>query len=122
MHPFGKTWPSWIAEHKLYASDTCTEDFYMLSHPKNKDKATELCDVQFDLTYLRETILRQWRANFPNDQSECVPVDIRIRLTIIDRNLEFTAYWPADDLENPKVIRGSQMSVSVVSAFRPGTE
>jgi hypothetical protein len=119
MHPFQAKWPSWIAEHKLYVSDTCTEDFYTRRHVKNRGKTTELV-VQFDLTYVRDAIRAQSPEEFA-DEKNYTEVNIRVRLTIIDRNLEFTAYWPADDTENAKVIRGSQMSVNVVSAFRPGT-
>jgi hypothetical protein len=121
MHPFHAKWPSWIAEHKLYVSDTCTEDFYKRSHVKNRGKTTELGVVQFDLTYVRDAIRAQSPEEFA-DEDNYIEVNIRVRLTIIDRNLEFMAYWPADDPEGAQVVRGSQMLLNVVSAFKPGTE
>jgi hypothetical protein len=41
-------------------------------------------------------------------------------MELIDRNLEITARWPADD-ENGTVIQGSRTYVNLVSAFIPGT-
>jgi hypothetical protein len=121
MHPFHAQWSSWIAEHKLYVSDTCTEDFYTRRHVKNRGKTTELGVVKFDLTFVRDAIRAKSLEEF-DDEDNYIEVNIRIRLTIIDRNLEFTAYWPADDPEGAQVVRGSQMLLNVVSAFRPGTE
>jgi len=46
-------------------------------------------------------------------------VEIRITLKVIDRHLEFTAYWPADD-ENAAAIQGSQSVFDITSAFKPG--
>jgi hypothetical protein len=36
MHFFEPENPRWIVEEALFASDTCVEDFYALTHAKNK--------------------------------------------------------------------------------------
>lgn len=36
MHPFNAEWPTWIAQHKLFVSDECTEDFYTRHHTHNR--------------------------------------------------------------------------------------
>jgi hypothetical protein len=140
LHPFDAKWSTWIAQHKLFVSDVCTEDFYTRHHNNNRGtlqyiptydqrtnqlcltgKTTELGAVEFDLTYLKDEIRRQSPEEFDNEENY-IEVNIRIRLKIIDRNLDFTAYWPADDPDNAKVIRGSHKLMNVVSAFKPGTD
>jgi hypothetical protein len=48
-------------------------------------------------------------------------VTLRTRMTIIDRHMEFAAFWPSDD-EGAAAIRGSQTTFDMSSAFKPGTE
>jgi hypothetical protein len=52
--------------------------------------------------------------------SEHYEVTLLIRMKVIDRHLEFMAYWPAND-ENAAAIQGSQTSFDLSSAFKPGT-
>jgi hypothetical protein len=47
-------------------------------------------------------------------------VTLRIQMKVIDRYLEFTAYWPADS-DDAVAIQGSQASFDLSSAFKPGT-
>lgn len=54
------------------------------------------------------------------DGEEMYDVTLRVRLQVIDTNLEFAAFWPADD-ENAEPIAESQISFDVRSAFAPGT-
>jgi hypothetical protein len=48
-------------------------------------------------------------------------ITLRIRMTVIDRHMEFAAYWPAED-EGAAAIQGSQSTFDMSSAFKPGTE
>jgi hypothetical protein len=52
--------------------------------------------------------------------SERYEVTLRIQMKVIDRHMEFTAYWPADD-DDAVAIQGSQASFDLSSAFSPGT-
>lgn len=57
---------------------------------------------------------------FSDDGSKHYEVMLRIVLTVIDRHLEFAAYWPADD-KDAAPVQGSQKRFGMTTAFRPGT-
>jgi len=50
--------------------------------------------------------------------SERYDVTIRVVFKVIDRHLEFAAYWPSDD-ENSIAIQGSQVGFDITLAFEP---
>jgi len=52
--------------------------------------------------------------------SERYEVTLLVRMKVIDRHLEFTAHWPADD-KNATAIPGSQTCFELSAAFKPGT-
>ena len=115
-HIFKPTETEWILEEQLWASETCVQDFFQLTHPNNAGKMMEIGAVEFDMTNKRQEIRRQNRRNG-------VLLDkavVLIELTVIDRNLEFTARWPATP--EGEIIQGSRKFFSVASAFTPGTQ
>jgi hypothetical protein len=75
--------------------------------------------VQFDLTHLKDRI----QIYVPPDAEhgfERYEVMLRIRMKVIDRHLEFVAYWPDND-EDAATIYGSQTVFDLSSTFKPGT-
>jgi hypothetical protein len=122
----------WRAEEILYVSETCTEDHYKLSHPKNEGtsvyqycevfhadvyvgKVTELGKIEFDLSHLKgriplsRPVKGQWHHS----------VTVLIDIVVIDRDLKFFVRWPAN--KDGEIVQGSQESFSMVAAFHPGT-
>ena len=75
--------------------------------------------MEFDVTHLKDRI-QMYVPPDTDHGAERYNVTIRVVMKVIDRHLEFVAYWPADD-ENAAVIQGSQMSFDLTSAFKPGT-
>jgi hypothetical protein len=119
LHIFSDEDSKWIAEEVLYASDTCVEDYYTRFHAKNKGKTTEFGIAKFDVTHLKD----QMQMHIPDDGddgSERYEVVLRIELKVIDRHMEFTAFWPHDD-KNAQAIPGSQASFDMASTFKLGT-
>ncbi|XPS69479.1 hypothetical protein M3J09_001749 [Ascochyta lentis] len=114
-HLFEPDDKEWIIEEKLWASETCTLDFYKLDHPNNAGKTMKIGTVEFDVTDMRETI----RAANKKARRLINKAVILVEMTVIDRNLEFTARWPAT--QDGQVIQGSRKFFSVASAFTPGT-
>lgn len=115
-HVFKPSEREWIVEEQLWASETCTLDFYKLDHQHNARKAMEIGLVMFDITKLRQKIRTENRRDGE-------PIDkavILVEMTVIDRNLEFTARWPPTP--EGEVIQGSRRFFSVASAFTPGTQ
>jgi hypothetical protein len=47
-------------------------------------------------------------------------VELLIKMKAIDRDFEFTAFWPADD-DNTAAIQGIQSASDLSLAFKPGT-
>jgi hypothetical protein len=129
---------TWSADEELYASDTCIEDFYTRHHPKNRGTANPLKSiwiyasltratgktskfgkVEFDVTHLQDHI-ELYTPPDDNDGWERYEVTLRIRIQVIDRHLEFTAYWPDDDA-NAAPIRGTQTCFDLSAVFKPDT-
>jgi hypothetical protein len=75
--------------------------------------------VQFDVTHLKNRI-KMYVPPDAEQGSERYEVTLRIRVKVIDRHLEFVAYWPDND-ENAATIYGSQTIFDLSSAFKPGT-
>jgi hypothetical protein len=82
-------------------------------------KTTEFGHVEFDVTHLK-TRIQMFVPPDTDHGEERYEATLRIEMTVIDRHLEFTAYWPTNDKE-AIAIRGSQVSFDVSSAFKPGT-
>jgi hypothetical protein len=119
MYPFSPDDLRWVAEEELYASETCVDDYYTRGHIKNRGKTYKFGVVEFDLTHLKnqmETLIPPVNEN----GSDHFQVTLRIHMRVIDRHLEFAAYWPANDA-NGEAIRGSQKCFDISSAFKPGT-
>ncbi|KAI8935379.1 hypothetical protein NX059_007962 [Plenodomus lindquistii] len=111
---------AWIAEHQLFASDSCTEDYYKRNHPKNYGKTHKIGKVVFDLMPIKPYLKLQTADDDGDGQDRYEPV-VRIEMKIIDKYLDFTAYYPAEGV--PKVsIRGVHEHINVISAFKPGTD
>lgn len=115
-HVFQSNDREWIVEEQLWASETCTLDFYKLDHENNAGKAMEIGSVEFDITDLRQKI----RTANRRDGETIDKAVILVEMTVIDRNLEFTARWP--HTPEGRVIQGSRRFFSVASAFTPGTQ
>lgn len=91
-------------------------DFFKLDHVNNAGKATEIGAVEFDISHMRQNIRAANR-----DQGESMnKVTIRVEMTVIDRNLQFIARWPADP--DGQIIQGSRKFFSLAYAFTPGTK
>ncbi|KAF2853307.1 hypothetical protein T440DRAFT_549037 [Plenodomus tracheiphilus IPT5] len=121
MHIFtpGNT-RQWLAEHVLFASDSCTEDYFKRSHPNNRGKTHKIGKVVFDLIPIMP-YLQMHTADGADDGQDRYEVVIRIKMKIIDKHLNFTAYYPASGV--PQVtIQGVHEHLNVVSAFQPGTK
>ncbi|KAF9700017.1 hypothetical protein EKO04_001481 [Ascochyta lentis] len=102
----------WIIKEHFYASDTCNEDHYQLSHEKNKDKVVKIGFVQVDITPMKHNIQSVLRERkLPINK-----VSIEIEMIVIDLFLKFNAYWDGSYIE------GSCQSLSIVSAFEPGVK
>jgi|TARA_R110002003_G_scaffold70_3_gene6316 hypothetical protein len=82
-------------------------------------KTTEFGHVEFDVTHLK-TRIQMFVPPDTDHGEERYEATLRIEMTVIDRHLEFTAYWPTNDKE-AIAIQGSQASFDVSSAFKPGT-
>ena len=115
-HVFKPNETEWILEEQLWASETCILDHFKLTHPNNAGKTMEIGAVEFDMTGKRQHIRRENRNN--RDLQD--KVVILVEMTVIDRNLEFTARWPATP--EGEIIQGSRKFFSVASAFIPGTQ
>lgn len=115
-HLFQSDQREWIIEEQFWASETCTRDFYKLNHPNNAGKTMEIGAVEFDISDMRQRIRTANRRN--GDMVD--KVVILVEMTVIDRNLEFVARWPATP--EGQVIQGSRKFFSVASAFVPGTQ
>lgn len=72
--------------------------------------------VEFDISNLRQRIRK---AN-KEDGETTDKATILVEMTVIDRNLEFVARWPATS--DSEANRGSKTFFSVASAFIPGTQ
>jgi hypothetical protein len=119
MYPFSPDDSTWVAKEELYASETCTEDFYTRGHIKNRGKTYEFGVIEFDITHLKDLVQMHTPVD-DEDGSERFEVTLRIHMRVIDRYVEFAAYWPAGDA-NAEPIQGSQKGFDISSAFRPGT-
>lgn len=115
-HLFEPDQHEWIIAEPLWASETCTSDFYKLSHPKNAGKTTEIGAAEFDISHMRRMI----RASNKREDVTLDKAVILVEMTVIDRNLEFIARWPAT--AEGQIIQGSRKFFSVASAFTPGTQ
>ncbi|KZM26023.1 hypothetical protein ST47_g2822 [Ascochyta rabiei] len=115
-HLFEPHQKEWVIEEQLWASETCTLDFYQLDHPKNSGRTMEIGAVEFDISKMRQKIRT---ANIRADEM-ADKVVILVEMTVIDRNLEFTARWPATP--DGQIIQGSRRFFSIASAFTPGTQ
>ncbi|KAJ4342040.1 hypothetical protein N0V87_001366 [Didymella glomerata] len=115
-HVFQANDREWVVEEQLWASETCTLDFYKLDHEHNAGKTTEIGAVEFDITTLRQRI----RTANRRDRETIDKAVILVEMTVIDRNLEFTARWPPTP--EGEIIQGSRRFFSVASAFTPGTQ
>lgn len=91
-------------------------DFYQLSHANNRGKAVEIGRVEFDISNIRQRI----RAANQKDAEVLDNVVILVEMKVIDRNMEFSARWPATP--DGQIIQGSRKFFSVASAFVPGTQ
>ncbi|KAF1845331.1 uncharacterized protein K460DRAFT_416606 [Cucurbitaria berberidis CBS 394.84] len=110
---------NWNAEHDLFASDVCTEDFYTRSHARNWGKTFYIGKVVFNLMPLKEHIELYVPKN-GEDGEERFECKILIKMKLIDKHLDFTAYWPADG-PHLITIKGCHKHINVVSAFASGT-
>lgn len=119
MHYFSPDDTKWIAEEELYALDTCTEDYFKRDHPKNKGLTSMFGVVKFNVTHLRE-VAPLYIPEEGEAGSERYEVTLRVELKVIDRHMEFTAYYLADD-KNAEPIPDSQISFDVSAPFAPGT-
>lgn len=115
-HVFEPNQKEWIIEEQLWASEECTLDFYKLDHPNNAGKTMEIGAVEFDISDMRQMI----RAVNKKEKEMVDKVVILVEMTVIDRNLEFTARWPAT--ADGEIMQGSRKFFSVASAFTPGTQ
>ncbi|KAF3037823.1 hypothetical protein E8E12_007276 [Didymella heteroderae] len=96
--------------------ETARINFYKLDHPYNAGKTMEIGAVEFDISNLKQTIRTANRRTGETIDKAVILVE----LTVIDRNLEFTARWPPKP--EGEVIQGSRKFFSVASAFTPGTQ
>ncbi|CBY00364.1 hypothetical protein IAQ61_011296 [Plenodomus lingam] len=109
----------WIAEYELFASDECTEDYYIRNHPKNRGKVHKIGKVVFDLMPIRP-YLQLLKANGADEGQDRYEPTIKIKMKIIDKHLDFVAYYPAEG--HPQItIQGVHEHFSVISWFEPGT-
>ncbi|KAF1363129.1 hypothetical protein EJ07DRAFT_163038 [Lizonia empirigonia] len=115
-HLFEPDQHEWIISEHLWASETCTLDFYKLSHPKNAGKTTEIGAAEFDISHMKRMV----RASNKREDVTLDKAVILVEMTVIDRNLEFIARWPAT--ADGQIIQGSRKFFSVTSAFTPGTQ
>jgi hypothetical protein len=115
-HLFNANQKEWIIEEQLWASETCKKDHYQLDHPNNNGKTMEIGSVEFDITNMKQKIRSANRRTGVLANKVVILVEMRV----IDRNLEFTARWPATP--DGQIIQGSRKFFSVVSAFVPGTQ
>ncbi|KAF2178399.1 hypothetical protein K469DRAFT_731829 [Zopfia rhizophila CBS 207.26] len=118
IHTFPRHKKKWIAKEVLFASETCTEDYYERTHPKNRGKTTQIGKIVLDLTHLKEHIMPKIPAD-PTRGMEHYEVTVMVEMEVIDRDLKFNVRWPADD--SGEIIEGSQKSFSIAAAFEPGT-
>jgi hypothetical protein len=126
----------WLAQEKLFASEDCVEDYFTRGHKKNKGafqtiqlcrvhwhnntgKTFEIGKVVFDVTHLKDR-MEMYTAVDEEDGSDRFEMTLRICLRIIDRHMQFAAYWPANDANAP-AIQGNLMGLDISSAFKPGT-
>jgi hypothetical protein len=82
-------------------------------------KTFEIGMVEFDVTHLQDR-MEMYIAADEEDGYDRFEVTLRICLRIIDRHMQFAAYWPANDT-NAQAIQGSLKSLDISSAFKPGT-
>lgn len=117
QHVFDKVQnKEWTIEEVIYISDSCTEDHLKCDHPANKNKSEVFGTVRFDLKPLKETI----RAANERAGLSLNNATIAVEMTVIDRFIEFKAYWPVDGERN--LLEGSEQNFSIASVFEPGTE
>jgi hypothetical protein len=115
-HTFKPEDTDWVLEEQLWASPDAVIDFYKLDHPHNSGKTMQIGAVEFDMADMRQHI----RVANMQEGEKADKVVILIEMTVIDRNLEFTARWPAT--EEGQIIQGSRKFFSVASLFTPGTQ
>lgn len=106
----------WVLEEQLWASPDAVHDFFQLDHPHNAGESMQIGAVEFDMTHMRQQI----RVANISEGEKADKVVVLIEMTVIDRNLEFTARWPAT--EDGQIIQGSRKFFSVASLFTPGTQ
>lgn len=106
----------WVIEEQLWASPDAVKDFYQLDHPHNIGKTMQIGAVEFNMTNMRQEI----RVANSQEGEKPDKVVILVEMTVIDRNLEFVARWPAT--EEGQTIEGSRKYFSVASLFTPGTQ
>ncbi|KAI8935381.1 hypothetical protein NX059_007964 [Plenodomus lindquistii] len=117
LDPYQKTWNTTLY---IYGSDSCTEDFYTKSHPKNRGKVFDIRVLSFDLQRLREKIALSERKE-QEDGHPKYEVTLQVGLTVIDRNFTCQATW-YDAVENTTHhIVGTREPISLLSTFSPGT-
>lgn len=85
----------WVVEVVLFASEECTESFFKRNHRKNKGKVAEIGRVEFDLRHMKYVIQQ---TNLSNEMLEN-SVEIRVEMRVIDRNIEFAAFFGQPLLE-----------------------
>lgn len=115
-HTFQPEITEWIIEEQLWASETSTLDLYKLDRPNNAAKIMEIGAVEFNIGEMKEQI----QAVNKQEGKIINSVMVLVEMTVIDRNLEFTARWPATP--EGQIIKGSRKFFNVASAFVPGTQ
>ncbi|KAF2178402.1 hypothetical protein K469DRAFT_695689 [Zopfia rhizophila CBS 207.26] len=117
-HLFSASKRKWVCEEIIYESPRCVKDNYLKDDWENKE-AEELGRVEFDLTHLKKQGLIQKQGPASEEGMTHYEVTFQVDMVVIDRDLKFSARWPAD--ETGGVIEGSQRTFSIVTAFDPGT-
>ena len=76
-------------------------------------------EVVFDLLPIKQHV-QLYNPKDRDDGEQRYEVTVLFKMRLIDKYLDFTAYWPAGD--QPQVtIKGCHKHLNVVSAFKPGT-
>ena len=82
-------------------------------------KTHEIGKVAFELFDIKEHVELQ-TAEDEEDGQDRYEINVRFEMRVIDKHVDFYAYWPAEG--QPQVtVTGVHQHVNLISAFKPGT-
>ncbi|KAF1939694.1 hypothetical protein EJ02DRAFT_467933 [Clathrospora elynae] len=108
----------WIVEERIFLIRTDCEDLFSIDHEKKI--GAQLAGISTsDLTPLKE-VLERYIPKSARDSRARYEFELDMGLRVIRLNLELIARSHLNGMEQPRLIKGSRLYLSLVAALPPG--